>query len=173
MTFAIPQRIGWAVGIVDARGPDSLLEVGCGRGAAVGLIAESLTSGRILAIDRSADAIAAARERNRKWEVSGKAAFLHSPLCDLKDDGKRFDKIFAINVNLFWTDPGPALAVVRNRLKDEGRLYLFYESPQAARRAEIAERVKAKLSGSGLVIRKTVMKEIEDSPQLCLIAGHG
>lgn len=172
MTLAIPERIGWAVGIVDARGPDSLLEVGCGRGAAVGLIAAQLTSGRILGLDRSAGAIAAARKRNSTWEASGKAHFVHSPLSDLASDGDRFDKIFAINVNLFWTDPAAELPVVRKRLKEKGTLYLFYEPPAARRREEIAEKVAAGFSGSGLVIRKTVMEEVRNSPQLCLIAGH-
>jgi cyclopropane fatty-acyl-phospholipid synthase-like methyltransferase len=173
MTFVIPERIGWAVGIVDARGPDSLLEVGCGRGVAVGLIASRLTSGRILGLDRSASAVAAARKRNSAWEASGRAGFVLSSLSDLTGDGERFDKIFAINVNLFWTDPKAELPVVRRRLKEEGTIYLFYEPPVARRRREIAEKVVARFSGSGLVIRKTVMKEVEGSPQLCLIAGHG
>jgi cyclopropane fatty-acyl-phospholipid synthase-like methyltransferase len=97
----LPKRIGWAVARIAAEGVDSLLEVGCGRGVAVAQIAPGLTSGRILALDRSASAITAARERNRKWEALGKAHFLHSPLRDLADEGERFDKIFAINVNLF------------------------------------------------------------------------
>ncbi|WP_162918243.1 class I SAM-dependent methyltransferase [Taklimakanibacter deserti] len=171
MTFAIPERIGWAVDIVAAEGSDSLLEVGCGRGVAVGLVAPQLTSGRILGLDRSANAIAAARKRNSTWEASGRASFVHSPLRDLVGDGNRFDKIFAINVNLFWTDPSAELPVVRKRLKEKGTLYLFYEPPESGRRQEIADKVAAGFSGSGLVIRKTIVKDVRGSPQLCLIAG--
>lgn len=172
MASGIPQRIGWALARVAAQGPDSLLEVGCGRGVAVGLIAPCLTSGRILALDRSATAISAARQRNRKWEASGKARFLHSPLRDLVGND-RFDKIFAINVNLFWTDPRPELPVVRKHLKDKGRLYLFYEPPQGRRRQEIAERVAAGLAGSGLSLDETDMQDAGGLPQLCLVVRHG
>jgi SAM-dependent methyltransferase len=171
MAFTIPQRISWAVAMLGAEGPDSLLEVGCGRGIAVALIAPTLTSGRILGLDRSKTAIDAARKRNSKWEASGKAAFVHSPLRDLEAEG-HFDKILAINVNLFWTDPRAEIPVVRRRLKQDGRLYLFYEPPEAARREEIAEKVAARFSGSGLIVRKTIAKDIQGLPQLCLVAGN-
>lgn len=173
MALTIPNRIGWAVAMLAAKASDSLLEVGCGRGVAVGLIAPTLASGRILALDRSATAIAAARERNEMWEVSGRAAFRHSPLRKLEDDGGRFDKIFSINVNLFWTDPRAELPVVRKLLKHNGSLYLFYEPPRAAYRSEIAEKVKNRISGGGFVLRKTIMREVQGSPLLCLIASYG
>jgi hypothetical protein len=42
----------------------------------------------------------------------------------------RFDKVFAININLFWTRPAQGeLALVRQLLCDDGRLDLFYDSP--------------------------------------------
>jgi cyclopropane fatty-acyl-phospholipid synthase-like methyltransferase len=172
MALTIPRRIDWAVAMLAAEGSDRLLEVGCGRGIAVALVAPRLTSGRILGLDRSETAIAAARKRNSQWEASGKASFLHSSLRDLADEGSHFDKIFAIDVNLFWTDPRAELPVVRRRLRQGGELYLFYEPPEAAGREKIAQKVTAKFSGSGLVVRKTITKDIQGSPQLCLIAGH-
>lgn len=173
MASRLPKRIGWAVSRIAVESTDSLLEVGCGPGVAVALIAPHLTSGRILALDRSVSAITAARERNRAWEASGKVRFLHSPLLDLAEEGDRFDKIYAINVNLFWIDPRAELLLIGRRLKDEGRLYLFYEPPQAHRRQEIAEKIAARFSGSGLLVTETVMADVQGSPQLCLIAGHG
>lgn len=173
VTSPLPKRIGWAVGRIAAEGPDSLLEVDCGPGVAVALIAPRMKSGRILALDRSLSAITAARERNRMWEASGKARFLHSPLHDLTDEGERFDKIFAINVNLFWIDPTAELPVIKRRLKDKGRLYLFYEPPQAHRRQEIAEKIAPRFSGSGLLVTETVMEVVQGSPQLGMIVGCG
>jgi hypothetical protein len=42
----------------------------------------------------------------------------------------RFDKVFAININLFWTRRAQGeLALVRQLLCDDGRLDLFYDSP--------------------------------------------
>lgn len=165
----IPHRIGWAVETLAVQGSDSLLEAGCGRGVAIALIAPKLTSGRILAVDRSATAIAAARARNKTWEASGKVAFLASVLADLAAGKDRYDKIFAINVNLFWVDPRAELAVVRKLLKEEGKLYLFYEPPAAAQRRKIAELVSAKVAGSGLRVEETMMADRHGVSLLCLI----
>lgn len=170
MASKIPERIGWAVETLAVRPSDRLLEVGCGKGLAISLIAPRLKSGRILAIDRSATAIAAARKMGGDGEMVGKALFRHAALADLDGGEGPFDKVFAINVNLFWTDPGPELPVVRILLKKTGRLFLFYEPPAAAQRDRIARLVKEKLAGSGLTVMKSVQKD-DDAPLLCLTCG--
>jgi len=50
---------------------------------------------------------------------SGKFSFRHAALCDFEGDGSRFDKIFAINVNLFWAAPRAELTVVRKLLNKQ------------------------------------------------------
>jgi SAM-dependent methyltransferase len=170
MASRIPERIGWAVETLAIRPSDVLLEVGCGKGLAVSLIAPRLRSGRILAIDRSATAIAAARKTAGDRETAGKAVFRHAALADLGGADGPFDRIFAINVNLFWTDPGPELPVVRKLLKKTGRLFLFYEPPAAVQRGRIADLVREKLAGSGLTVMKSAQKD-DGAPLLCLTCG--
>jgi ubiquinone/menaquinone biosynthesis C-methylase UbiE len=59
----VPERIRWAVRTM-APGPDDhLLEIGCGPGVAVAHVCQRLAGGQILAIDRSATAIARAARR--------------------------------------------------------------------------------------------------------------
>lgn len=170
MASRIPERIGWAVETLAVRPSDEVLEIGCGKGLAVTLIAPLLKSGRILAIDRSATGIAVARKTGRDWEMTGKARFRHAALADLGSADGPFDKIFAINVNVFWTDPGPVLPVAGKLLKKAGRLFLFYEPPAAAQRSRIADLVRQKLAGSGLTVTKTVQKD-DGAPLLCLTCG--
>lgn len=167
MASKLPERINWAVETLTVKGSDSLLEIGCGRGVAVPFIASQLKAGRILAIDRSATAIAAARKAGKNWESAGKAAFRHAALADLTGAEGPFDKVFAINVNLFWTDPRTELPVVRKLLKKTGRLYLFYEPPEAVQRDKIAGLIAEKLQGAGLTVEKTVKKD-DSAPLLCL-----
>src|SRR5688572_20533970 len=132
MTRAIPECIRWAVEQLSLRGGETVLEVGCGRGVAAQLICEVLTSGRLIAIDRSATAMAAAHVRNVAAETSGKARFVHSDLANYDSADALFDVIFAINVNLFWIEPSAELPTIRHCLKPEGRLFLFYEPPVEA-----------------------------------------
>src|SRR5688572_10376059 len=101
----IADRLLWAVEILDVEPNDHLLEIGCGHGAAVSLICERLTTGTITAIDRSQTMIDAASKRNQEWVTAGKATFQAAALKDADFGGTRFNKIFAVNVSLFWTPP--------------------------------------------------------------------
>ncbi|HUG83628.1 MAG TPA: methyltransferase domain-containing protein, partial [Euzebya sp.] len=61
---AVPDRIRWAVQLLDVSAEDRVLEIGCGAGVAVRLIADRLShGGEITAIDRSATAIRRTRGR--------------------------------------------------------------------------------------------------------------
>jgi SAM-dependent methyltransferase len=131
-TAAAPERLLWAVEML-ALGPDDrLLEIGCGPGVAVALICERLVGGRIVAIDRSATAISRATRRNADHLASGKAVLQTVALEELKpsevlQEGERFDKIFAMNVNLFWMRSSvKELELIKRLLRPGGALYLFY-----------------------------------------------
>jgi SAM-dependent methyltransferase len=129
---AVPERISWAVRTLDPAPDDHLLEIGCGPGVAVSIVCEALTGGRILAIDRSPTAIARATRRNADCIAAGKAVLRAAALeslqpADLLEHGQGFDKVFAMNVNLFWVhSPARELDLIRTVLQPGGSLFLFY-----------------------------------------------
>jgi SAM-dependent methyltransferase len=129
---AVPERLLWAVKMLGLGPDDHLLEIGCGSGAAVALICEQLVGGRIVAIDRSATAISGANKRNAKHIAAGKAVLQTLALEQLKPSDvlggrERFDKVFAMNVNLFWVrSPAKELDLIKGLLGPGGALYLFY-----------------------------------------------
>jgi SAM-dependent methyltransferase len=147
---AVPERLRWAVRTMAVAPSDHLLEIGCGTGLAISLICDRLIDGRITAIDRSATAIRQAERRNRGHVSSGRAIVRVGTLADSDLDGERFDKIFAVDVNLFWArSPATELAIVRRLLKPAGGLYLCYEPPGADRAAELARRLPVVLTEHG------------------------
>lgn len=168
--MGIPERIGWAVETLAVEEADSLLEIGCGRGLAVGLIAPKLKSGHLLAIDRSATAITAAKRDNQTWAAQSRVSFRQEALAELAEVGP-FDKIFSINVNAFWTDPRAELPLLGTLLKKDGRLYLFYEPPAVTQRDKIAGLIEAKFAGSGLAVKKVLRKD-GAAALLCVICGR-
>ena len=164
-------RLQWAVDVLAVEPNDRLLEIGCGKGVAISLVCERLAGGTILAIDRSEKMIEAAKRRNADHVAAGVAAFrtasLH--LADLGD--ARFDKIFAINVGLFWRGRSVReLGIIGEHLAPEGRLFLFHEPPPGNAVLPIPETLPALLEDSGFAVVEILQKTLGRTRVGCVVA---
>lgn len=65
MAEFVADRFAWAAGLMSIGPSDTILEIGCGQGAAASFICKSLSDGTIVAIDRSEKMICAAEKRNQ------------------------------------------------------------------------------------------------------------
>jgi SAM-dependent methyltransferase len=152
------------------RPEDRLLEVGCGHGVAVTLVCERLAGGSILAIDRSPKMIEAAVRRNRRFVDAGIARFQVATL-DQADLGRdRFDKVFAVNLRLFW-EPAPELRALRDRLRPRGALYVFFQSPVSGEVERIAGSLASNLEECGFSVADTRFADLRPNPVLCVVAN--
>ena len=151
MSSTIPERVLWAVETLAVEPDDRLLEIGCGPGVAISLIAERLDGGTISAIDRSPVAVERARWRNAAHIESGRVTIRKAALEELQPSGERYDKIFAVNVNVFWVrDAGAELDLLRSLLAPAGSLFLFYGgAPAEGRTTPIADTVIGALTSHG------------------------
>jgi hypothetical protein len=87
----------------------------------------------MLLIDRSTTAIERTRRRNSEHIGSGRLALETVDVADFDPGTARFDKVFAINVNVFWTTPATEeLARIRRALDHDGRI--LSSSTRQARR---------------------------------------
>jgi trans-aconitate methyltransferase len=77
-----------------------VLEIGCGPGAAARAVAARLTSGQILAIDRSASAVAQARAAAAEEIASGRMSVRQAAVEDLglQADEEPYNIVFAVRV---------------------------------------------------------------------------
>jgi SAM-dependent methyltransferase len=157
----VPARLTWTVDHL-APGPgERVLEIGGGRGVAAALVCSRLTTGRYVGIDRSPVALDAAVARNAEHVVRGTARFEQLALEDADPAVLgRFDAVFAVNVNLFWTRPARReLDVVRNLLADGGRLWLTYESPPPSGTQRLAVPLTERLDAAGFTSRTVVHED--------------
>ncbi|MFI0843632.1 class I SAM-dependent methyltransferase [Mesorhizobium sp. IMUNJ 23232] len=152
MTDKIPPRLLWAARQLAFDGTADLLEVGCGHGVLAGLVCERLAAGSLVAIDRSAKMIAAAQKRNAADVAAGRVSFHAAEFADANFGGMRFDRIFAVNVNVFWIDPRRELEAVRRLSKPGAWLDLFYEPPGVAQAGKINTLLSEKLTACGFEI---------------------
>ncbi|MFC9661165.1 SAM-dependent methyltransferase [Nocardia sp. NPDC127606] len=128
-------RFDWFADTMGVRAGEHVLEVGPGSGASLTRIAARLGSGRIVGVDRSATALAQAERRCATEIAAGRVRLVDGEigkvradrLLDRLDPGRRFDLIFAVNVNLFWTGPATAAwSTIRACLAPTGRIWLCY-----------------------------------------------
>lgn len=164
-----PERIRWAVEVLSVQSKERILEIGCGNGHAVELICKKLTTGKIVGIDRSAKAIHIAETNNQQCIHSGKAQFLNAALAEIKLNAK-FDKIFAVNVNVFWIDPDREIATIHTLLNQRGRLYLFYEPPSASQVEKVVENSQKHLQAKNFKIVEVLRKRLTSNYGVCIIA---
>lgn len=170
MAQIIAERLIWAVETLAVAPSDRLLEIGCGHGTAVSLICGKLADGNITAIDQSEKMIAAAEKKNRDHIAAGKAIFHTAALdkADLSPVG--FNKIFAVNVNLFWMQPARELAIIKALLLPGGAVYLFNQPPSASKINNIADKTAQNLLDAGFSIKQVIIEELNPVPAVCAIA---
>ena len=107
-----------------------VLEIGCGPGVAARLVAARIAPGMILAIDRSARAVAQAKAASAAEIAAGSMMVRHCAAEDFTlDDGEApFDLAFAMRVGaLDGRHPEierPALGCIRSALVPGGRLFI-------------------------------------------------
>jgi len=127
MSVKLPERIRWAVGLLDVRPDQRILEIGCGPGVAARVIGERLTGGRLVAIDRSATAIRRATARNADLIAAGRVSFEQADFAGYDPEGLPFHSVLAMNVNLFWTRPAAReWQVLQQVLRPGGAVVLCY-----------------------------------------------
>jgi ubiquinone/menaquinone biosynthesis C-methylase UbiE len=123
------ERLRAIVEQLDIQPDDRMLEIGCGHGVAATFVCERLRGGRLTAVDRSPKMIEAATRRNAAYVEAGTAEFLVARLEDLELGDRRFDKIFAVRVRLFYSEPERARALAERWLAPGGTVQAFYDAP--------------------------------------------
>jgi cyclopropane fatty-acyl-phospholipid synthase-like methyltransferase len=170
MPEKIADRFYWAAETLVVEPNDRLLEIGCGHGIAVSLICPKLTGGKIVAVDRSATMIEAAQGRNAAYVAAGQAEFHTAALDRAEFADAQFDKIFAINVNLFWTSEADELALIRKWLRPSGVLHLYYHPPNASKVKQLTDAVPAALKAHGFKLKATLSKDAKPAKLVCFVA---
>src|SRR4051812_22223092 len=160
------ERFVWAVDTLAVDPADRVLEVGCGHGVAVSLVCERLTSGRIIAIDRSETMIEMAARRNRDHIACGTAVLKTVALENANFEHERFDKVFAFNVAPFWLQPKEAFGIVRQHLAPDGAVYVFWDArhAQPGRAHDLADRLSERVRLAEFSVDQVLVKDLRPVP---------
>jgi ubiquinone/menaquinone biosynthesis C-methylase UbiE len=114
--------------------PDAvILDVGCGGGGAVKILAQVTPRGKVCGVDYSEDVLRTARRVNRALIVQGRVEFEHGSVSDLPLPDNRFDLATAFETTIFWPSLVDDLREVLRVLKPGGTLLIANEAYRDAR----------------------------------------
>lgn len=114
-----------AIGLLDIRPGDAVLEIGPGNAAfAPDMLHRPGTS--YTGVDWSADMVAAARQRHADLVAQGRASFLRGSSDDLPFLPGTFDRALAVNTLYFWEQPQRHLQAIARALKPGGGFCIVF-----------------------------------------------
>lgn len=138
----IPQRLRWFSTLLSARRAERVLEVGCGNGALLELLAQRLPRAALVGIDRSGLQARKATQRLAALPVPPRVYHLALEAETAVLAATPFSSIVAMNVNLPWTKPAVAGAAMRALLAPRGLVLLGFEPPTASERTPLIAKLQ-------------------------------
>jgi ubiquinone/menaquinone biosynthesis C-methylase UbiE len=112
------------VEMLDVQPDDRILEVGCGPGTAVQLLAARVTTGFVAGVDLSEVMVKQATRRNRQFIKRGLVELRQGTVSRLPYENDAFTKVCAVNSFHHWPTPEADLREVRRAMREDGVLLL-------------------------------------------------
>lgn len=147
-----PFRLQWLSTLVPPRTAGRVLEVGCGNGQLLELLALRCPHAELVGIDRSALQVRRAAMRMAKLPRAPQVHHLALEAAGEHFAPLQFSSIVAMNVNLIWTSPEVAGAALRELLAPGGRVMLGYEPPTPRGRTTLRGRLLDAIAGTGFTL---------------------
>jgi len=145
----------WTIALLDIAPADHVLEIGCGAGRAIEIVAARASEGHVTGLDLSRTMVRAAGRRNARALRAGRVAVRHGDVTRLPFGDRQFNKILSVHTLYFWLDPTGAIAELGRALKPGGLLALTFSpgkvgAPEdAGVRAVVHDRIIPAMERSG------------------------
>ena len=133
------RHAAWVVGLLHVRREDRVLDVGCGPGVAVQILADRAR--HVAGIDPSKEMLRQAMKRNAAAISRGQVE-LHQASADrMPFEATSFDKVLAINSMQLWPDALAGLRELLRVLRPSGQLALAFTTYSGQQREGVPERI--------------------------------
>ena len=162
------ERLVWMADIVDPAPNERVLEVGCGHGVLLALLAERAPCGLIVGIDRSPKMLAAAARRNRAAAERGLVRLHAAALSDVDLEPDSFDVVVSFNVRAFWTPPAPEWDVVARVLVPGGRALVGFSVMEPGMAWPVLDAVTRLAAERGLHLALVYRGETSPTPSVAI-----
>lgn len=117
----------WGWSNVNVVNTDVLLEIGCGGGAFINYLARQKCVNKIYGVDISKSAVQKATVLNKNFIKTNKVTLLQGTADDLPFSKDMFNKIFAIQTHIYWTEMELAIERIFQLLAVGGEFNIICE----------------------------------------------
>ncbi|NOT39490.1 MAG: methyltransferase domain-containing protein [Alphaproteobacteria bacterium] len=177
-TFAVNKR---AIDGLDVQLNDHILDVGCGPGRGLAVLAARASKGRVVGADPSALMTEIAVERNQGLVKAHRVDVVIARADALPFADNAFDKALCVHVVYFWENLDASLQEIARVLKPGGRFALVFRTnadeaavrsfPSEVYRFRCIPEVIAALTESGFAI--DITDDDGTEPMLMIASKHG
>ena len=143
---------------------DRILEIGCGTGSLLKIIANELENGIVEGIDFSKTMISIAKKKNKRNISKKKAIIRLGNFDELQFKSNSYDKILSVNTIYFWKNPVMTISKAFFLLKANGMMVLGFHSKEEMEKMDLDENIFQLYSLQDVVhLLKTdeILKEVE------------
>ena len=116
----------WAIEQLGVRPSDRILEVGCGPGVGIHILAVLASSGRVVGVDSSREMVEQATARNAKAIQAGRVELREGSVEQLPFADMTFDSAVTINSMQVWPDALAGLREIRRVMRRGGQIALAF-----------------------------------------------
>lgn len=173
MTASASERQRAAVGLVGVEPHHRVLEAACGHGVAVSLVCERLTTGHVVALDRSRKMVDATQARNAGHVASGRVRTVCAELAEADLGDERFDVAFAFHLPVLLRGaPDAELEKLAGHLeRPGGRLHVLFQPFTPEGVAPAVERVQELLDAAGWTVEDVRSDSLDPAPVVDVVAA--
>lgn len=139
------QLVEWMLEPVGIGRTDRVLDVGCGGGMTLTVLAERASEGFVAGIDHAPTMVRQSRQRNRQAIESGRMTVEQGDVSSLPFDDDHFDFVCGVETLYFWPDPAAGLREIRRVTRPGGRVAQVMDISREARDADASADIGARM----------------------------
>jgi SAM-dependent methyltransferase len=122
------QVTAWGLAHVNIEKNFTILDVGCGGGRTISMLAAVASDGKVSGVDHSAASVEAARQSNVEAITSGRVHVEQASVSRLPFPDQTFDLVTAVETHYYWPDPVADMREILRVLKPGGSLAVIAET---------------------------------------------